>query len=130
MNQRKWFLFFALIVLLALAVPAFAQEATIVGTVTDPTGATVPNVSIAITNVDTGQVRRVSSNEVGQYLAPNLHIGKYLLRAEASGFKSIEQKDVSLAVGDRLRLDFALELGSASEQVTVEASPVAVQSDT
>ena len=130
MNQRKWFLFFALIVLLALAVPAFAQEATIVGTVTDPTGATVPNASIAITNVDTGQVRRVSSNEVGQYLAPNLHIGKYLLRAEASGFKSVEQKDVTLAVGDRLRLDFALELGSASEQVTVEASPVAVQSDT
>ena len=130
MSFTKWFKFLVLIVvLLGLGVPAFTQEATIVGTVTDPTGATIPNASIAITNSVTGVVRQSSSNEVGQYVAPNLQIGKYTIRAQAAGFKPVEQTDVALQVGDRLRVDFSLQLGSATEQITVEAAPVAVQSD-
>lgn len=129
MNQRRWFSFLVFLLLLGLAVPAFAQEATIVGTVTDPTGATVPNASIAITNTETGQVRQLQSNEVGQFVAPELHIGRYVIRVQAAGFKAAETKDLVLQVGDRARADFTLELGSASEQITVEAAPVAVQSD-
>ena len=118
-----------LVLLLGLGVIAFAQEATIVGTVTDPTGATVPNAGIAITNIDTGQVLQFSSNEAGQYVAPGLHIGHYTVKTQVAGFKPMEQKDIVLQVGDRLRVDFNLELGTAAEQVTVEAAPVAVQSD-
>src|SRR5579872_4876774 len=131
MSSTQWFKFLVLVVvLLGLGVPVFAQEATIVGTVTDPTGATVPNASIAITNVDTGQVLQFSSNEAGQFVAPGLHIGHYTVKTQVAGFKPMEQKDIVLQVGDRLRVDFKLELGAAAEQITVEAAPVAVQSDT
>jgi len=130
MSSTKWFKFLVLmVVLLGLGIPAFAQESTIVGTVSDPTGATVPNASIAITNIDTGQVLQFSSNEAGQFVAPGLHIGHYTVRTQVAGFKPMEQKDIVLQVGDRLRVDFKLELGAAADQITVEAAPVAVQSD-
>jgi hypothetical protein len=117
--------------LLALGtINALAQEATVVGTVTDPSGAAVPNVSIAITNNDTGVVRTVVSNGDGQYAAPDLHIGHYTVRATGSGFKVAEQKGLVLAVGDRTRVDFALQVGNAQETITVEATAAAVQTDT
>ncbi|HEV3510616.1 MAG TPA: TonB-dependent receptor [Candidatus Sulfotelmatobacter sp.] len=115
--------------LFILTVPAFAQEATIVGTVTDPTGASVPNASVTITNNDTGVARTLPSNGDGQYVAPDLHIGHYSVRASASGFKVAEQKGITLNVGDRIRVDFKLQVGSAQEQVTVEANAIAVQTD-
>ena len=111
------------------AFQAMAQEATIVGTVTDPSGAAVPSVTITITSLDTGISRTLKTSSEGQYVAPDLHIGHYTVRAEATGFKSVEQKGLVLTVGDRSRVDFKLTLGGASEQVTVEAAAIAVQSD-
>jgi len=118
-----------LIILLSVSLPAFAQEATVVGTVTDPTGATVPGANISITNTDTGVVQQFQSNTAGEFVAPSLHIGHYTVRAEAAGFKAVQHKDLVLQVGDRIRVDFKLELGNATEQITVEAAPIAVQSD-
>jgi hypothetical protein len=118
-----------LIVFLGVALQVSAQEATIVGTVTDPTGATVPNATIRIANTDTGRVSVFPTNAAGEYVAPSLHIGRYLVHVEAPGFRPVEQRDVVLQVGDRARIDFKLEVGAASEQITVEATPVAVQSD-
>jgi hypothetical protein len=119
------------LVFLALCAPAaFAQEATIVGTVTDPTGAAVPNASISIVNNDTGVERTIPTNGDGQYVAPDLHIGRYTVRANATGFKIAEQKGITLNVGDRTRVDFKLQVGSAQEQVTVEANTESVQTDT
>ncbi len=115
---------------LVFAAQALAQEATIVGTVTDPTGAAVPNVTITVTNIDTGLARTLTSSNDGQFVAPDLHIGRYTVRATASGFKVAEQKDVVLAIGDRSRINFKLTVGSAQEQVTVEAAAIAVQADT
>src|SRR5215472_9794599 len=106
-----------------------AQEATIVGTVTDPSGAAVPNASITIVNGDTGQQRTLKTNGEGQYVAAQLHIGHYIVRALATGFKLGERKDIALQVGDRTRVDFSLEVGNAQETVTVEASTIAVQTD-
>ncbi len=111
------------------AAQGFAQEATILGTVTDPTGAAVPNATITITNNETGVTRTLPSNGDGQYVAPDLHIGPYTIRVNATGFKAAEQKGVTLNVGDRSRIDFKLQVGSAQEQVTVEANAVAVQTD-
>ena len=124
-----------LVVLLVVVVLLFvgqglAQEATIVGTVTDPSGAAVPNVSITVTNNDTGLARTLPTSADGQYVVPDLGIGHYSVRATASGFKVAEQKNIVLAVNDRTRVDFKLEVGSAQEQVTVEAAAIAVQSDT
>jgi Carboxypeptidase regulatory-like domain len=114
----------------AFAVQGLAQEATIVGTVTDPSGAAVPNAPIELTNTDTGYVRHIKTNDLGQYVAPGLRFGNYIVRAEVTGFKAFEKKDLVLAVGDRVRVDIVLELGSEKQVVTVEATPVAVQTDT
>jgi hypothetical protein len=108
---------------------ALAQEATILGTVTDPSGAAVANATITITNTETGVVRALPSNGDGQYVAPDLVIGRYNVRATAAGFKGSEQKDLVLAVVDRTRIDFKLVVGSVQENVTVEANAVAVQTD-
>jgi hypothetical protein len=118
------------VLLLALPFLAHAQEATIVGTVTDPSGAVVPNTSITITNVATGATRSLTANADGQYVASNLPIGKYDLKAEAAGFRVRESKGVVLNVSDRIRVDFQMEVGTKSETVTIEANAIAVQSDT
>jgi len=115
--------------LVLFATQALAQEATILGTVTDPTGAAVANAAITVTNNDTGVTRNLPTNGDGQYVAPDLAIGHYSVRATASGFKVAEQKSITLSVGDRTRVDFKLQVGSAQEQVTVEANAVAVQTD-
>jgi hypothetical protein len=111
------------------AAQALAQEATIVGTVTDPSGAAVPNAAISVTNVETGQVRNLTTGSDGGFVAPDLHIGHYAVRAQGSGFKVVEQKDIVLNVNDRARVDFKLQVGSTTEQVTVEAAAIAVQAD-
>ena len=108
---------------------SFAQNATIVGTVTDPSGAVMPNVNVTVTNPATGWTRTFPTNDSGQYVAPDVQIGHYNIRAEASGFKVSEQKDVLLQVGDRLRIDFQMKVGTSSETVTVEANTIAVQAD-
>ena len=128
-GSLKLFGFLLATVVLILGTQVVAQEATIVGTVTDPSGAAVPNASITITNNDTGVARTLPSNSDGQYVAPDLHIGHYTVRASASGFKVAEQKGITLNVGDRTRVDVKLQVGSAQEQVTVEANAVAVQTD-
>jgi len=127
-GSRLAVLFFAFFVIFAAS--ALAQEATVLGTVTDPTGASVPNAAIVITETETGVTRNLTTNSDGQYVAPDLHIGQYTVRVSATGFKAAEQKNLTLAVGDRTRLDFKLIVGSVQEQVTVEANAVAVQTDT
>jgi Carboxypeptidase regulatory-like domain len=116
--------------LLCLAGVAMGQEATILGTVTDPTGAAVPNATIVVTNHDTGVERSLPTNSDGQYVAPDLQLGHYTVRVTATGFKAVEQKDIKLDVGDRTRVDFKLQVGSAQEVVTVEANTETVQTDT
>ena len=128
-NHKLSFLAIFCVLLGVFGSQAFAQEATIVGTITDPSAAAVPNVSVTAINNDTGQSRRVVSNESGQYVAADLPIGHYTLRTEASGFKTVE-RNITLAVGDRTRVDFKLEVGTAQERITVEAAAIAVQTDT
>ena len=115
--------------LLCLPLLAIAQNASIVGTVTDPSGAAVPNVNITITNTETGLTQTVLTNDSGQYVVPDLKIGHYDVKAEAAGFKIAEQKNVVLQVGDRDRIDFQMQVGGAQETVTVEANAVRVQTD-
>lgn len=116
--------------LLASALYAFGQEATIVGTVTDPSGSVVPNVALTITHVETGQTRTSVTNDTGQYVAPDLPIGHYNVSAKAAGFGPTAKNGIVLNVNDRARVDFVLKVGGVQENVTVEANAVAVQSDT
>ena len=115
---------------LAAALYTFGQEATIVGTVTDPSGAAVAGAAVTLTEHETGQVHHLTTGGQGEYVAPDIHIGHYTVRVEAKGFKSSERKDLVLQVGDRARVDFQMQVGTAQETVTVEGTAVAVQSDT
>ena len=117
------------LVLFLMPAVSFAQNATLVGTVTDPSGAVMPNVNVTVTNPATGWTRTFPTNDSGQYVAPDVQIGHYNIKAEASGFKVAEQKDVNVQVGDRLRIDFQMTVGTSSETVTVEANTIAVQAD-
>jgi hypothetical protein len=127
-RSSGWIVFLSLL-LLCLPVLASAQEATIVGTVTDPSGAVVPSVAILVTNVNTEAVRTLATNDAGQYVVPGLLIGKYDLKAQASGFKVEEYKGVVLNVNDRIRVDFQMKLGQMADTILVESNPVAVQAD-
>ena len=109
---------------------AHGQTATILGTVTDPSGAVVPNVTITITHSETGRVTVFTSNDAGQYVAPDLPIGHYDVKAAVTGFKVAERVGLVLSQGDRARIDFQLQIGTTAQSVSVEANPVAVQTDT
>ena len=114
---------------MVLSLPALAQQATIVGTVTDPSGAAVPNVNVTVTNIESNAVKKIQTNEAGQYVMPELSIGHYNVKAELAGFRTLEQKGIVLQVGDRDRIDFQMQVGGTQETVTVEANPVRVQTD-
>jgi hypothetical protein len=117
--------------LVLLSTIAYGQEtASIVGTVTDASGAAVPNAKIVITNTDTGIIHSTSTNTTGSYAAHELPFGHYSVRAEATGFKNYERTGITLNVNDTVRVDAPLQVGQAQESVTVEANAVQVQADT
>jgi Carboxypeptidase regulatory-like domain len=128
--KRRWFSRKAFFLLLLLSPSLLAaQEATIVGTVTDPTDRVVPGITITVTNVQTGAIRTLLTNDVGQYVAPGLPIGNYDVSVEPSGFKEEEFKGVVLNVNDRVRVDFQLKIGTKAEVVVVESNALVVQTD-
>ncbi|HET8964837.1 MAG TPA: carboxypeptidase-like regulatory domain-containing protein, partial [Candidatus Acidoferrum sp.] len=128
-SKNLRYLPFLFLLLFLMPAVSFAQNATIVGTVTDPSGAVMPNVNVTATNPATGWTRTIPTNDAGQYVVPDIQIGHYNIKAEASGFKTSEQKDVVLQVGDRLRIDFQMKVGTSAETITVEANAIAVQAD-
>ncbi len=128
-HVRLHHVFLLCLAFVALSFTVCAQDATIVGTLTDPSGASVPNVKITATNTETGLSHTTTTSDSGQYVFPELKIGHYDVKAEASGFKTAEQKGIVLQVGDRSRIDFQMQLGGAQETVTVEANAVRVQTD-
>ncbi len=120
--------FAALAGLFALLVPRTTQAqgstADVLGTVTDPSGAVVPNAKVTALNTATGITRSVQSGANGDYVISALQIGTYKVTVEAKGFKTFVEKDVTLAAGDRMRVEAKLALGAASETVEVSTSEV------
>ncbi len=119
----------ALILCSRAAIAQVGAGGTIVGTVTDPSGAPVPDASIVITDLDTSTVTHVTSNASGEYTAPGLPVGHYTITCELKGFKKFEQTSTPLNVGDRRTVDVKLEIGSTTETVVVQAEAVQVQSE-
>src|SRR5208337_1803959 len=124
--------YLAILLLAMVCLPflAYGQTATILGTVSDPSGAVVPNVTITITQAETGRVITSASNEAGQFVVPDIPIGHYNVKASATGFKVAERTGIVLDVSQRERVDFQLVLGTTAQSVSVEANAVAVQTDT
>jgi hypothetical protein len=130
-NPRRFGSLGLLLGLVLLGTAAYGQETgSIVGTVTDPAGAAVPNAQVKITNTGTGLIRSTTTNSTGNYAARELEIGSYSVKVESTGFKSYERTGITLNVNDTVRADAHLEIGTAQESVTVEANAIQVQSDT
>ena len=89
------------------------------GTITDKTGAVVPNVEITATNTETNVARSVQSNADGQYTTEILPLGNYTIQASAAGFKRFVQTGILLELNQVARVDAVLELGNTSDAITV-----------
>ena len=123
----------ALIVLLALAFGAHAQTplGTVTGLATDPSGGSVPNASVSLTNQDTGVRRAASTNTSGAYSFPDLAPGVYKLGAAAKGFRSLATPAFVVEAYRTVRQDLKFEIAAESTEVLVtEAAPAAIEMDT
>ena len=103
----------------------------ILGTVRDSSGGVVPRAKITLRNSDTNVESSLLTNEQGNYSFPDLRAGNYRVSGTAEGFRPVESSARVLRIGDRLRIDLALETGQITEQVTVaaEATPL-LETDT
>ena len=106
-----------------------AGTGALTGTVKDPSGAVVPNATVTLTSLDTGQARTDMSGADGTYRFSLLPPGNYRVKIEASGFKPLEVPSVTVAVTETAQLDRNLEVGAQSQTVTVESEVVAVQTE-
>ena len=114
-----------------LVFPSLGQvvTATLTGTVTDSSGASIPNATVKATERSTRAARSTNTSNNGVYNLPYLNPGTYLVEVEASGFKKFSQDNVVLDVSTTARLDATLTLGNASETVTVTGEAPALQTD-
>ncbi len=115
---------------LSLVSKATAQVTTadILGTVTDTTGAVVTTATVTATNTGTGETRTANVNPSGEFQFSLLQVGSYQVTIKATGFKSYSS-EVTLAAGDRARVNAALSPGEATQTVQVQATTPALQSD-
>src|SRR5216683_3512777 len=109
------------ILLFTLALHAQVNTATLLGTVKDPTGASVPSATVVVKSLGTGQERTVVTDSTGNYTFSNLQVGHYRLTVTASGFKTTTISDIELQVAQMATAIVSLEIGQASQNVTVLA---------
>jgi len=116
----------------ATAVVGWSQavNATLVGTVTDATGAVVPSAKVTITETNTNAGHSAQTNESGNFIFPNLPPGMYTVAIEATGFKKETRQGVELRVDSTVRVDAQLQPGSLTETVEVHAASPMLQTDT
>jgi carboxypeptidase family protein/TonB-dependent receptor-like protein len=122
-----------LLMLLAVSVPARAQRTTgeIIGTVTDPSNAVLPGVTVTIQGAGISGVPSTVTSETGAYRFPALSPGEYTLEFSLQGFSTLRRENIPVGVGAVIELKVSLQVSSLSETVTVSgASPVVNVSST
>jgi hypothetical protein len=105
------------------------ETGTVVGTVRDRSGLVIPKAEVSVLSVDTGIEAKLSTNEAGRYQTPPLKPGDYRITANSAGFKT-SVLSVRVEVNQRIGVDFELEVGDASEKITVEASAQQLETET
>ncbi len=119
----------ALSICLVFAGHAAAQStASIQGTVTDATGAAVPNATVTVRNEGTGEERVAQSDAAGAYLVASLPVGRYRIEVKSSGMQTMALTGLDLSVGTTVRQDIALKIAASAETVEVTAAPPVVES--
>jgi outer membrane receptor for ferrienterochelin and colicin len=121
----------AVFALLALTSSAFAQvqNGQITGTVTDPSGAAIPNAKVTVTNPATNLNVSTATNASGNYTVRELPVGTYKIVTEASGFKTVSTPDVVVNAGTISHVDFKMTMGQAKEIVEVTGAAAQVNTE-
>src|SRR2546425_9383783 len=134
--SRKQFgvLVFSIVISFALSSPAGflysqAVKASLVGAITDTSGAVVPGAEVTITEVNTHFTRSSITNDSGNYVFGNLDPGKYRVEVQLPGFKKAVRGDVDVLVNTTVRVDLQLEPGEVSQSIEVVASTPTLQTD-
>lgn len=117
--------------ILAFSVDGSAQNitGTIVGTIRDSSGATLPNATVTLTNVGTNAQVEVKADESGDFIAPGLAPGVYSIKTQASGFKQSVMEPVRLLANRSVRIEISLEPGAITQQVEVQAIAPVINSE-
>src|SRR5437870_9674400 len=129
--MKKLQLCLVAISMLLVALGAFAQvqNGQFTGTVTDPSGAAIPNAKVTVTNLGTNLSVSANTNQTGNFTATQLPVGTYKLTVEAPGFKTASNTNVALSAGTIAHVDFKMQLGQAKEVVEVTGEAAAVNTE-
>lgn len=125
--------FLAHLFLLSIAISGIAlgqSTGSITGTVTDSSGALIPNVQVSVVDIDTNFETRVTTNGEGFYRVTSLQPSNYRVTFQAGGFKRMVQTGLNLRVGDVLLVNASLEVGQATESVQVSAQSSLLETET
>ncbi len=125
-------LLFCLLFIMGTAGRAFGQGGdvgSIVGTVTDASGAAVANAKVQVTNTATNISKQITTNDSGNYTVPYLRPGTYRVTVEAAGFDKSVVDNVSLVVAQERRVDVVMKVGAVTTQVEVSAGALALDTE-
>ena len=119
-----------LVICAILPAGLYAQgRSSILGAVTDESGAAVPGAAVTVLNTGTQRGFSVTTGNDGNYEVPALEVGAYEVSAEAKGFRKITVRGVALEVAQRARVDIKLQIGEVTQQISVDAQALSVQTD-
>ena len=130
--MRRWILRATLIATILIVISPLLsaqQTGSIVGTVADPSGAVVPHAKVTLTNTGTADVRYTTSNPEGFFAFSGAVAGDYTVKIESKGFRSAEQSGIHLSPGDRRNVNVSLVVGTATQDVTVQANTSGITVD-
>ncbi len=129
--QQGWQWLCLAFLLVCFCSAAFAQttSTTIVGTVLDASGAVLPGAKVTVLNTRTGQKREDATSSTGDYSFPLLDVGVYDVTVDAQGFKQEVRRGVVLQINDKLRVDFALQVGATTEKIEITAATATLQTE-
>ncbi len=130
MRNLKYLVSVCVLLLGTFAIATAQENAAITGQVSDSTGAAVPGATITITQVSTGETRTTDSSAAGLFKISGLAVGTYNLKATGNGFKTYNRTGIVVNEAETIRADVPLEVGAASQTVTVQANALQVQSET
>ena len=109
---------------LLFSLPVFSQAnlGQILGAVTDQTGGVIAGAMVTVTNTGTDVARTLTTDQAGEYIAPNLTPGTYSVRASSTGFQAFERQNIAVGVGQKTRVDAQLTPGQVTQTVEVTAA--------
>jgi hypothetical protein len=129
MKNRSWRLVVSLCLLGCSSALAQSTFGTLLGTIQDQSGSSIPGATVTATNLDTGTTRTAESNSTGQYQLPNMQPGTYSITAEKAGFASVKADAVTLDARQERRLDLSMGLAAVQQSVLVTSEAATVNTE-